>query len=309
MKRYVGITLTVLLIISSLTSCGQSTEKQWQEQYDLGVRYLSEGNYEEAIIAFTAAIEIDPKQAPAYVGRGDAYFGIAESESVEDRLADESIAAYGDAEADYLQAVELDSLLPSVYGKLADIYLKLGNADKAISILQRGVDATGSEDLRDKLEKLKTREPTQTEESGYGNCWESALYSWDSCQSYRDGVLNYTYVATAYNEQGFPIVGEISLPDSEEKMLLQITWNDKGQVTQVIVDGEVTNDSYDGDGRIYYPGVNSDYDEYGRIIAVYWDSPTQYITYDERGRISRIDERYSGAGGNYSRCILCFYND
>lgn len=39
----------------------------------MGVRYLSEGNYEEAIIAFTAAIEIDPKRAEAYVGRGDAY--------------------------------------------------------------------------------------------------------------------------------------------------------------------------------------------------------------------------------------------
>ena len=37
----------------------------WQEQYDLGVRYLSDGNYEDAIIAFTAAIEIDPKKPQA----------------------------------------------------------------------------------------------------------------------------------------------------------------------------------------------------------------------------------------------------
>ena len=42
----------------------------WQEQYDLGVRYLAEGNYEEAIIAFTAAIEIDPNRVEAYMGRG-----------------------------------------------------------------------------------------------------------------------------------------------------------------------------------------------------------------------------------------------
>ena len=45
----------------------------WQEQYDLGVKYLSEGNYQEAIIAFTAAIEIDPKRPDAYTGLADAY--------------------------------------------------------------------------------------------------------------------------------------------------------------------------------------------------------------------------------------------
>ena len=39
----------------------------WQAQYDLGVRYLSEGNYEEAILAFEAAIEIDPRNADAYL--------------------------------------------------------------------------------------------------------------------------------------------------------------------------------------------------------------------------------------------------
>ena len=31
----------------------------WQEQYDLGVQYLSKGTYEEAIIVFAAAIEIE----------------------------------------------------------------------------------------------------------------------------------------------------------------------------------------------------------------------------------------------------------
>ena len=32
------------------------------DQYDLGMRYLSESNYEEAILAFTAAIKIDPNK-------------------------------------------------------------------------------------------------------------------------------------------------------------------------------------------------------------------------------------------------------
>ena len=59
MKRRFCALLAVLLL---LTACGQTAEAAWQEQYDLGMKYLSEGNYEEAIIAFTAAIEIDPKR-------------------------------------------------------------------------------------------------------------------------------------------------------------------------------------------------------------------------------------------------------
>mgnify|MGYP005766187455 FL=1 len=61
-----------------LTSCNQNIGTTWQEQYDLGTRYLSEGNYEEAIIAFSGAIEIDPKRAEAYVGLADAYVGTGE---------------------------------------------------------------------------------------------------------------------------------------------------------------------------------------------------------------------------------------
>ena len=45
MKRISGLLVVVLLLVG-LCACEQSTEAQWREQYDLGVRYLSEGNYE-----------------------------------------------------------------------------------------------------------------------------------------------------------------------------------------------------------------------------------------------------------------------
>lgn len=80
MKR-IALLISALAILLSVTACGGTAGTTWQEQYDLGVRYLSEGNYEEAIIAFTAAIEIDPKRAEAYVGRGDAYFAIGNADS------------------------------------------------------------------------------------------------------------------------------------------------------------------------------------------------------------------------------------
>lgn len=77
--------LAVLLAMVVLSACkgketaadsqSEAAEPSWQDQYELGIRLLNEGNYDEAVLAFTAAIRIDPKQAAAYVGRGDAYVG------------------------------------------------------------------------------------------------------------------------------------------------------------------------------------------------------------------------------------------
>ena len=70
MKRITALLLTALLLLS-LAACGG--KDAWQEQYDLGMRYLNDGNYQEAVIAFEAAIEIDPKRSEAYLGAADAY--------------------------------------------------------------------------------------------------------------------------------------------------------------------------------------------------------------------------------------------
>ena len=79
MKRFFCILLAALLLLT-LAACSKAAEADradeapdWQTQYDLGVRYLSEGNYEEAILAFEAAIEIDPKNADAYRKLAEAY--------------------------------------------------------------------------------------------------------------------------------------------------------------------------------------------------------------------------------------------
>ena len=55
-----------------LAGCASKAES-YQDKYDLGVKYVSEGNYEEAILALNAAIEIDPKQVDAYLTLADIY--------------------------------------------------------------------------------------------------------------------------------------------------------------------------------------------------------------------------------------------
>lgn len=150
------IFLLVLIISVLLCACGQKAPT-WQEQYDMGLRYLSEGNYEEAIIAFTAAIEIDPKQAPAFVGRGDAYTGNAQMERDPntEELSSAAEAGYRKALEDYLTAIELDETKAAVYQKAADTYMLLGDIESAIAILEQGIEATGNADLQNSLDAIK----------------------------------------------------------------------------------------------------------------------------------------------------------
>lgn len=141
---------TVFLLLIMLSACAK-VQSSWQEQYDLGTRFLSEGNYEEAIIAFTAAIEIDSKQAPAYVGRGNAYVASGETE--------ENMAT---AQADYGQAIELDATNTDAYLGLADIFIWQGDYDKALEVLQEALEISGDTqvilDAIEDLEKNKSND-------------------------------------------------------------------------------------------------------------------------------------------------------
>ena len=98
----------------------------WQAQYDLGVRYLSEGNYEEAIIAFTAAIEIDPKQPDTYKQLAEAYYALGEDEKARDILR-QGYEATGD---DSLNLEEAENeLTEDELAMTEDLWASLANHD------------------------------------------------------------------------------------------------------------------------------------------------------------------------------------
>lgn len=95
MKKAVAL-FTLLALMLDLCACSKKVEEPtWQEQFDMGVRYLSEGNYEEAVLAFTAAIEIDPMQAETYEKLADAYLALGDTEAALQVLRD-GLAATGD---------------------------------------------------------------------------------------------------------------------------------------------------------------------------------------------------------------------
>lgn len=134
-------------IFSACGNTRKASADAWQEQHDLGLHYLSEGNYEEAIVAFSVAIEIDPKRADAYLGRGDAYMRSGETE--------ENISA---ALADYEEAIALDETSEEAYLRLADIYICQGDYDKTLACLKIGLEVAGSSQaIAGKIAQLKSK--------------------------------------------------------------------------------------------------------------------------------------------------------
>lgn len=107
-KRLAALLLAVLLAFSTL-ACAKEEVKTYQSQLDLGVRFLTDGNYEEAIIAFQAAIEIEPKNAEAYLSLAEVYLAMGDVDAAIDVLID-ALAAVDDV-------TEVESMLALLTGE------------------------------------------------------------------------------------------------------------------------------------------------------------------------------------------------
>ena len=77
----VGVIATLVLLVPTSVKA-----KKVEEQLNLGAKYLSELNYEQAIVAYEAVIKIDPKCEEAYLAMADIYIATGEFEKAEEVL-------------------------------------------------------------------------------------------------------------------------------------------------------------------------------------------------------------------------------
>ena len=261
MKRICSWLLTLALVLG-LCACGQSAQAKWQEQYDLGVRYLSEGNYEEAIIAFTAAIDIDPKRPEGYTGRGDAY---ALSGDTEDNLSA--------ALADYEAALELDETLPGAWLGLADVYIRQGDYDKALEILREALEKTGNDpSIADKITEMESgiftdssgqiRRQNWYGEGGALTCYFTFTYDSQgreaSVTSFDGAGSQLAHVENVYDQAGNLLSGVGMISSAGEIQFGEYEYNAVGNRIQEIYHTDASADSpverqyrsaYDDDGN------------------------------------------------------------
>lgn len=142
--------LCLLLALALLAGCASAAER-WQEQYDLGIRYLNEGSYEEALAAFTDAIAVDPNRPETYLQRAGAYLALGRT---------------GEALLDYETARDLGGGAAAWAG-LVEAYIQWEDYDTARRTLEEAL-ALYPEDaalagLLARLEELTAPEPGSDE--------------------------------------------------------------------------------------------------------------------------------------------------
>ncbi|MCD8097451.1 MAG: hypothetical protein LUE31_05320 [Lachnospiraceae bacterium] len=263
MKKVVGMFLFAVLVFA-LTSCGTSTANEWQEQYDLGEQCLQEEDYEAAIEAFTAAAASDSNEPAAYIGRGNAYRMLAETDT---QTAEES---YGNAAADYETALSLyaeEDDTSEVIEKLGESYLALaeyyeaqGDDDMARTCYEKAYELTGDEEIARKLETTELvmdDEPLVDEDTiAYIAKYTADLYYTDDTAV---GTAN-LYIC------------------SEKEAILCVEAAEKGEVfdASILWDMKFNNSEYNnGVYQGWYAEISWNYED-GGVVSEFF-----YFNYDE----------------------------
>ena len=66
MKKLRILLFLMIGVTIILVACKDNSKQQAAQQLELGQRYLTEGNYGKAIVAFNKAIELEPNEIQAY---------------------------------------------------------------------------------------------------------------------------------------------------------------------------------------------------------------------------------------------------
>lgn len=151
----VGILCLAVVMIFAMTA--NSSERKLTRQLELGKKYLLEADYEQAITTFDLVIEIDPKNADAYLGKSDACIG----------MGDVAVALKV-LEAGYLATEENEAIgdkLTSLYLDVVEEAVKDGTYEEGRRAYERIVElGSENEELRKKLEMLSDQKNEEDSE-------------------------------------------------------------------------------------------------------------------------------------------------
>lgn len=82
----ISIVIVIIAVIAGIFIYRGSDFAKVREQLDLGEKYLSEFDWEAAIVAYETVIEIEPMNVDAYLGLADAYIGMGDLQAALDVL-------------------------------------------------------------------------------------------------------------------------------------------------------------------------------------------------------------------------------
>ena len=147
------VLLVVIGVITAVTVSGSSNTKAVLKQLSLGEKYLSELDYEKAVVAYNKVIEIEPRNLQAYLGLAEAYEGLDQTE--------DAIAALETATSIVKEDKSSNGEVPvgseNIYIKLAGLYENSGDTENAYRTLQEGFELIGSAKIKELLAKYNPK--------------------------------------------------------------------------------------------------------------------------------------------------------
>lgn len=182
--------LIILLICTmQITGCSSTsannivvTSISYEEQLSLGYKFLGEGKYEEAILSFNKAIQIDAKQVKAYIGLADTYVTRGDGNTVED--ANEALAL------GYEQTQSEEIAL--AYIRLSEIIGENSNDAAKFWFLKLGYEITKDESIRTILRTIINENSLDFMKNLYNLCLDNdfdAVFEIMSTEEYSSMVM------------------------------------------------------------------------------------------------------------------------
>lgn len=301
----IGIAAVLLLCVAAIVIKvnSQSTSKQLAEQLDLGNKYLEGMDYEQAIVAFNKAIEIDPMSVDAYLGLVEVYEKLDDLETaletcqvgydktMDERLGDKIVYFQNLIDEEKIEKEKEDLLeelnnmqdeLHEIYW-LQDIYL----TDEYVN----GLVSPVIEMIEKYFELFPDKYETSTQYLSYLSKYYLMVGEYEKCLQTRK-KLYYITGEEKYNPEGYISVG------TSDNSVVYSTYDEFGRM--------IRNEEYRKGSDNLYSMDETKYGENGKKVEMvyenYYDGTIcnfrriEKYEYDTQGRcIKIISEGYNSS--------------
>ncbi len=296
MKKLLSLILSVTLTMTMFTSCEAVNKALASTYLNLGEKYLTDLDYENAIVYFNKLIEVEPKNVQAYLGAAEAYLGMGDIDSAMDVL-EQGIAVVDDP-------TELEAKLAEILGE--NEVEDEATTDEPVAneeIVPEAEDGVEIEEVETVVSKEEAIFVT------------TASYSYSSDGSFKSGYereydSNWNEIKyTSFNSDGGIDYWYECEYGSNGNKVEEIHHNADGSINylgECDADGNFIKEIYynsDGDINYWY---ESEFDSNGNMIklASFYSSGSNYFTeyeYDASGNMLKFVVYYSDGSVFYGR--------
>ncbi len=146
-KKVLTIIISAALLIAVCISIGISgVLSPYERQLVAAYKLLNEGKYEEAILAFDKAIDIDVKRDKAYIGKADVYVARCDENTLEDIKAVLKTA--------YNQHYNDKNIVNGMI-RISDKLINMGKPEWAMELLKFSYNMTQNYKIKEKIESIE----------------------------------------------------------------------------------------------------------------------------------------------------------